>query len=320
MTHRHENRFISYIKPMLRGQEVAQELSIPRKARRLDAVYAITHCHGIFGPAAPLLQGRAVVFEHESAALDPYAARSADFGRGWLSMRWELVHGSARRVADSDVGDQWLTPLPRAPIAVVLADGIESRVFERLPAMTELANGVWCSHDLDRGGLLLIDTRDPTHDDGWTFWRFIGACSDLEEVDRRAARLLGDPRLATLDLDDLLWRFDMNEIEVSAAEKKTLMVRLYHDRFEQGVREGELTGLQKGEALGLQKGEALGLQKGEALGLQKGEALGLEKGRRDSLLEMAAQLLPDQLDELAALADVDELAREVTARLKVHRG
>ncbi len=136
----------------------------------------------------------------------------------------------------------------------------------------------------------------------------------------------------------------MNEIEVSAAEKKTLMVRLYHDRFEQGVREGELTGLQKGEALGLQKGEALGLQKGEALGLQKGEALGLQKGealglqkgealglqkgealglqkgRRDSLLDMAAQLLPDQLDELAALADVDELALEVTARLQAQRG
>ena len=300
MTHRHENRFISYIKPMLRGQEVAQELSIPRKSRRLDAVYAITHCHGIFGPAAPLLQGRAVVFEHESAALDPYAARSADFGRGWLSMRWELVHGSARRVADSDVGDQWLTPLPRAPIAVVLADGIESRVFERLPAMTKLANGVWSSHDLDRGGLLLIDTRDPTHDDGWTFWRFIGACSDLDEVDRRAAHLLRDPHLATLPLSDLFRRLDMNDIDVSTQEKQTLMVRLFHDRFELG--------------------EALGLQKGEALGLQKGEALGLQKGRRDSFLEMAAQLLPDQLAELAALTDVDELARQVTARLRVHRG
>ncbi len=56
------------------------------------------------------------------------------------------------------------------------------------------------------------------------------------------------------------------------------------------------------------------------VGLQKGEARGLHKGRRDSLLEMAAQLLPDQLDELAALAEVDELAREVTARLQAQRG
>jgi flagellar biosynthesis/type III secretory pathway protein FliH len=108
----------------------------------------------------------------------------------------------------------------------------------------------------------------------------------------------------------------MNDIDVSTQEKQTLMVRLFHDRFELG----EALGLQKGEALGLQKGEALGLQKGEALGLQKGEALGLQKGRRDSFLEMAAQLLPDQLAELAALTDVDELARQVTARLRVHRG
>jgi hypothetical protein len=35
---------------------------------------------------------------------------------------------------------------------------------------------------------------------------------------------------------------------------------------------------------------------------------------------MAAQLLPEQLDELAGLADVDELAREVTARLQAQRG
>ena len=85
----HENRFIERLQFVVGDAEVAQELSIPRKARRLDCVCQFGEAPGLFGGLQAECSQRTVVFEHESQPLTDHAVASAWLGMGWLL--WERV-------------------------------------------------------------------------------------------------------------------------------------------------------------------------------------------------------------------------------------
>jgi len=73
----HENRFIERLQFVVGDAEVAQELSIPRKARRLDCVCQFGEAPGLFGALQAECSQRTVVFEHESQPLTDHAVASA---------------------------------------------------------------------------------------------------------------------------------------------------------------------------------------------------------------------------------------------------
>ena len=284
---RHEDRFVRYMQLVLARQEAAQELSIPRKSRRLDTVYAVRTCPPLFGPAAEFLAGRPVIFEHESRSLDPSAFRSADYGRAWLAWRWALVRGNARRRKETDVADQWLRPVPRPPIAVIIARGVSDRARALLPPQQELAAGVWATPDQHHPSLLIIDSQVTAVDDGWSFWRFLGACRDHTESAHRFAELLGDTHLPILAKAKLLESIRMNQIQLPPEEKESIFDVLRREGEERGRREGEERGRKEGE----------------------------ERGRRRALLDLAARLLPNDSADLAGITDVTELGLVIEQRL-----
>ena len=72
-------------------------------------------------------------------------------------------------------------------------------------------------------------------------------------------------------------------------DEKKYKRSVYQDGYEDGVREGEISGFTKGEASGFTKGEASGFTKGEASGLRKGQAQGREDALRDLARKKASQ-------------------------------
>ena len=86
----HEDRFIGVLQYMT-GHELAQEISIPRKARRLDAMcrFGATPAPGFFGALRAAWPDRAVIFERESTPLTCEAVASAWAGQTWVS--WQRL-------------------------------------------------------------------------------------------------------------------------------------------------------------------------------------------------------------------------------------
>ena len=64
--HRHENRFIQCLNTAEPGAELQQEVSVPRKSRRIDAMYVFDQAAPIFGPWAEMLSKRLVIVEQYS--------------------------------------------------------------------------------------------------------------------------------------------------------------------------------------------------------------------------------------------------------------
>lgn len=85
-------------------------------------------------------------------------------------------------------------------------------------------------------------------------------------------------------------------------DEKKYKRSVYQDGYEDGVREGEISGFTKGEAAGFTKGEEAGLRKGQA------------QGREDALRELA-QKKASQGKDVATIAAELETDVETIARL-----
>jgi hypothetical protein len=77
--------------------EWAQESSMPRKARRLDATcrFGATPAPGFFGALRAAWPDRAVIFERESTPLTCEAVASAWVGQTWVS--WQRLKKPQRQ-------------------------------------------------------------------------------------------------------------------------------------------------------------------------------------------------------------------------------
>ena len=94
-------------------------------------------------------------------------------------------------------------------------------------------------------------------------------------------------------------------------DEKKYKRSVYQDGYEDGVREGEISGFTKGEASGFTKGEASGFTKGEASGLRK--------GREDALRDLARKKASQGKDVAIIAAELETDAETVERLLKEER-
>ena len=87
-------------------------------------------------------------------------------------------------------------------------------------------------------------------------------------------------------------------------DEKKYKRSVYQDGYEDGVREGEISGFTKGEASGFTKGEASGLRKGQA------------QGREDALRDLARKKASQGKDVAIIAAELETDVETVERRLK----
>ena len=90
-------------------------------------------------------------------------------------------------------------------------------------------------------------------------------------------------------------------------DEKKYKTSVYQDGYEDGVREGEISGFTKGEASGFTKGEASGLRKGEA------------QGREDALRDLARKKASRGKDVAIIAAELETDVETVERLLKEER-
>ena len=87
-------------------------------------------------------------------------------------------------------------------------------------------------------------------------------------------------------------------------DEKKYKRSVYQDGYEDGVREGEISGFTKGEASGFTKGEASGLRKGQA------------QGREDALRDLARKKASQGKDVAIIAAELETDVETVERLLK----
>jgi hypothetical protein len=272
----HEDRFIEVLQ-LLTGGEVAQEISIPRKARRLDAVcrFGQAGVPGLFGRLQPACEERVVAFEHESAPLTKEAVASAWVGLAWLSWNRMRTHRGRRPAVHA-----LLAHTVRPPLTILVADTVREDLTGAVPALDRAAwPGLWATPDtggglFHHGGLLVVDTSTVPLSDGFSFWRWLGRARTEQEANARLVGLLADPNLPTIGKNQLQEAIMNHQIEATDTERETIADRVRRLAREEGREEGLATA-------------------------------------REALLAVAARWAPDALPALRAIADFEVLQREV---------
>ena len=280
---RHEQRFLDFQRYVLPGREVGQEASIPRKARRLDAVFCIEEPPGLFGPIAPWLQNRAVIFEHESGTVPQVALRRAQMGHGWIAWRWDVVSAGDSRWGIPSEGDSWLRGTQQEPTTVVVADQLKDGATDGFPQLVQRWPGVWCGRDASRGGLVVLDISRMPERKGWAYWRLTSQAMTAEERARRVEALRTDRHLPKHERVALTEAIAMRMIPTTPEEKTAAVKSLRKEAFRIGKAEGEAA------------------------------------GRRQALLAVVAISAPDVLERLERIEDVAALEREVADLIRGRR-
>jgi hypothetical protein len=314
----HEERFLDVLH-FLTGREVAQEISIPRKARRLDAVcrFDADGAPGLFGPLQAACADRTVLFEHESSPLTVEKVASAWVGLAWLSWHRVRTHRGRRPAFHA-----LLLGTPRPPLAMVVADGVREDLTDAIPWLApSLWPGVWATADTGdgrygKGGLLVVDTTRVPPGDGFGFWHWLGRVRDPAEAAVRLDALLGDSKLPTMQAHALQEAIMNGQIQVSEIERETVAQRVRSEGLEEGLRRGLEQGLEQGLQQGLEQGLEQGLQQGLEQGLEQGRG----EGARAALLALAARLAPEALPSLRVIHDLDALQQAVDAALAQRLG
>jgi hypothetical protein len=278
----HEERFLDVLH-FLTGREIAQEISIPRKARRLDAVcrFEADGAPGLFGPLQAACADRTVLFEHESSPLTVEKVASAWVGLAWLSWHRVRIHRGRRPAFHA-----LLAGTPRPPLAMVVADGIREDLRGAIPLLApSLWPGVWATPDPGegdwaQGGLLVVDTTRVPPGDGFGFWHWLGRVRDAAEAAARLDALLADRKLPTVQAHSLQEAIMNGQIQVSDIERETVAQRVRREGREEGR----------------------------------------EEGARAALLALAARFTPDALPSLRAIRDLTALQQAVDAALAQRLG
>lgn len=238
----HEDRFVDVLQYLI-GREVAQEISIPRKARRLDAVFRFDAAGlpGLFGALLPALADRLVLFEHESTQVRAEAVASAWVGQAWVS--WQRLK---RQPGRRQSVQRLVAGTIRPPLAVVVADAVAEDLTGAIPSLGPTAwPGLWATTDtgdlrFDQGGLLVVDTSNVRGGSGFGFWRWLGRARDDDDANQRLVDLLADPQLPKLDRTRFQEAIVERAFAVSATERETASQRLRREGREEGERQALL--------------------------------------------------------------------------------
>ena len=274
---RHEDRFIDVLQYLI-GREVAQEISIPRKARRLDAAFRFGEADvpGLFGALLPAFADRVVLFEHESRLVDAESVASAWVGQAWVS--WQRLKKQTRRRQSVYT---LVAETIRPPLAVVMADRVTEDLTGAVPSLgpTEWP-GLWATNDtgelrFNQGGLLVVDTGNLPAGDGFGFWRWLGRARDSDDANERLVDLLADNQLPINDRILFLEPIVERAFAVSDIERETASQRLRRE----GREEGRERGREEGREEGREKGREEGREQGREEGREQGRETGLEEGR-----------------------------------------
>jgi hypothetical protein len=257
------------------GHELAQEISIPRKARRLDAMcrFGATPVPGFFGALRAACDDRAVIFEHESAHLTCEAVASAWVGQAWMS--WQRLK---KRQGLRQSVHRMVAGTPRPPLAVVVADSVAEDLTGAIPSLGPTAlPGLWATSDtgdlrFDQGALLVIDTSTIPASDGFSFWRWLGRARDEQDANARLLALLADPQLPMLEKARFLEAMMDNQFTVSETERETASQRVRREGREEGREEGFVKA-------------------------------------RNAILALATRVVPEAMPALQSIHDLDELQR-----------
>lgn len=226
----HEDRFLAILQHAVEDADVLQELSIPRKARKLDAVVRLDDAPELFGALAPWLQHRAVVFEHESTPPTAEAIASAALGHAWL--HWHRLRSHRRQTSSLR---RTLQGTPRAPIAVLVADRVVQDPAGAVAGLRPAGwRGVWTTPNLDEGGLLLLDSSQLVGTPGLEFWAWLGGAPTAEAAAARFAALLDSLSLSTITRYRLTEAIMNHQIPATAAEQETTYQRVTRLAREEG--------------------------------------------------------------------------------------
>jgi hypothetical protein len=236
----HEDRFIDALQ-VLTGREVVQELSIPRKARRLDAVcrFGGDHVPGLFGTLGPACADRTVLFEHESQPLTAEGAASA-----WVGLAWLAWHRLRRLGGRQTALHTLVRGTPRPPLAVVVADRVQDNLTGAVPGMGPTPwPGVWSTPEAGdgtfaQGGLVVLDTVALPPKPGFTFWRWLGRARDADDARARINALLGDRKLPMVDRLHFREAVMNQQIRTSETEQETIAQRVRREAREEGRQKG----------------------------------------------------------------------------------
>ena len=142
-------------------------------------------------------------------------------------------------------------------------------------------------------------------------WELLEKCRRLEEYSefvsriydalskgmslKRAIETAMDSCIEEGILKDVLIRqkTEVMHMLLTEFDEKKYKRSVYQDGYEDGVREGEISGFTKGEASGFTKGEASGLRKGQA------------QGREDALRDLARKKAAQGKDMAAIAAELE---------------
>jgi hypothetical protein len=232
----HENRFMERLQFAVGDAEVAQELSIPRKARRLDVVCQFTEAPALFGALQAECANRTVVFEHESEPLSEHAVASAWHGMSWLL--WDRVRPVRKRERSAH---HILKQTERPPLAIVVADAIHRSLQGAVPSLRPLQTpGLWSTPNLEEGGLLVVDTSRVRKQENLAWWSWLGRAANDDDQRNRLRALLTDPNLPINQLESLQEAIMNGQLTSSTTERETVAQRVRREAREDGIRESML--------------------------------------------------------------------------------
>lgn len=270
---KHEDWTIAALNVASPGSEVVQEWAIPRNARRIDSVHQWDDAPESFGVLQPLLSMRTVLFEHESSTLNE---------RKWWRFQIAFAYLASVWCEPASLDEQQLwdvlhrNPSHRRPALVVLAESLSPSLLCGVPQLSETSMpGVWWDGDEETLSTIVVDRSRLAFGPGVGLWHFLlGPSSDARYDVLRALR--EDPAI-TNQLRTTLEEAIMNQ--TIPTDERT-RVGLATQIREEGRSEG------------------------------RKEAL---KEKREVALQLASVFVPEHLDELNGIEDVEQLIERIAA-------
>lgn len=230
-----EARFVERLQFEVGDAEIAQELSIPRKSRRLDVVCRFGEAPAMFDALRSDCSRRVVVFEHESQPLVRHAVARAWSGVAWLFWEQLRPRRSGRRppMLLAEEGE-------RPPLGIIVTDEVSDSLHGAVPSLrlTE-RRGLWATPDLDEGGLYVINTSEIDPGEGLAWWAWIGLARTSEQEAVRLTALLGDPNLPIDDRARIQEAVMNGELSATQVEQETASQRVRREGRLEGRLEGQ---------------------------------------------------------------------------------
>lgn len=244
----HEERFVTYYGLLFRDADWTRELNVPGKARRLDLVHFGGGDVSLLGVLAPLVQGRVLLWEHQSRALNLQSFSKAMMALGWAATQYHSRASGERSELRTKMQQQ-----PRAPVLVVYAPSLAAScqpLFEAvLPGVWRHGHAeVWGAPlllcvayaslpDVPGTGALRCFAQGAAAEEGASSEGAAGGAS-LGDKKFGLAALLDDPDFPTTLKESIVEDIMNQRIETGLADQRTAAQRVRDQGRDEGRDEG----------------------------------------------------------------------------------